>query len=168
MLEQRPEPVLGARKRRILFLSVRNAARSLMAAAWLRQVGGEHFDVESAGTQPAPVPHPVAVAVMYEVGIDLSAARPRSSTDLRGADYDLVIVLAPRDGAESPRLDGAREVAYWSFDDPASIDGPQQVQVFRRVRDELRTRVSLFVNATLPGPGTPAATPGEQAQPGLG
>jgi len=48
---------------------------SLMAAAWLRQIGGEQFDVDSAGTHPAGGPHPVAVVVMGEVGIDLASVR---------------------------------------------------------------------------------------------
>jgi arsenate reductase len=159
MLERRPEPAPDARKRRILFLSARNAARSLMAAAWLRHLAGEQFEVESAGTQPAATPHPVTVAVMYEVGIDLSGVRPRSSANLHGADYDLVIVLATREAAEGPHLDGAREVAHWSFDDPAAVHGPRQVEAFRRVRDELRTRVSLFINATTLGPGAAPAPP---------
>ena len=63
------------RPRRVLFLSTRNAARWLMAEAWLRQVGGDDFEVGSAGTQPADEFDPMAVQVMQEVGVDLSASR---------------------------------------------------------------------------------------------
>jgi len=142
-------PAAGARKRRVLFLSTRNAGRSLIAAAWLRQAAGERFEVDSAGTHPAAVPHPVAVAVMLEVGIDLSRTRPRSSASARGSDYDLVIVVAtPEAAPTSPDLDGARELIHWWCEDPATATPAQQVQAFRRVRDDLQTRVRKLVAST--------------------
>jgi protein-tyrosine-phosphatase len=137
--------------KRVLFLSTRNAARSLMAEAWLNRLGAGEYTAESAGTQPADAVHPLAVEVMQEANVDLSTARPRSSEGLRGDAYDLVVVLAPREGEESPQLPGAREVVTWSFDDPRAAEDlseDEQRRRFRHLRDELHTRITLFVNAT--------------------
>jgi len=148
-------PATAARKRRVLFLSTRNAGRSLIAAAWLRQAAGERFEVDSAGTHPAAVPHPVAVAVMLEVGIDLSRTRPRSSASARGSDYDLVIVVATLEAAPAPpHLDGARELIHWWCEDPATAATAQQVQAFRRVRDDLQVRVRQLVASGDPSSGS--------------
>ena len=142
-------PAAGARKRRVLFVSTRNAGRSLMAAAWLRQAAGERFEVDSAGTHPAAVPHPVAVAVMLEVGIDLSRTRPRALAPDRGSDYDLVIVLAaPAPAPAPPHLEGARELIHWWCEDPSTVTPAQQVHAYRRVRDDLQVRVNQLVGAT--------------------
>jgi arsenate reductase (thioredoxin) len=137
--------------KRVLFLSSRNAARAVMAEAWLKHFGADAYAAESAGTQPAEALHPLAVDVMREAGIDLDRVRPRSAAGLRREDYDLVIIISPREGDEAIDLPGARETAHWTFDDPSSVsdeseDGARRR--FLRLRDELRTRVTLFVNAT--------------------
>jgi arsenate reductase len=154
MVEDNARPsATGARKRRVLFVSTRNAGRSLMAAAWLRQAAGERFEVDSAGTHPAAAPHPVAVAVMLEVGIDLSRARPRALALARGSDYDLVIVLAaPEPAPAPPQLEGARELIHWWCEDPSLVTPAQQVHAYRRVRDDLHSRVSQLVAATTSSP----------------
>ena len=135
-----------------------------MAEAWLRQTGGDAVEAESAGTEPAGDIDPLAVRVMHEVGIDVSSVRPRSIAGLRGEDYDLVIVLNGRRAEDAPRLEGGREVATWTFDDPTTAEGTdeERLKALRRLRDELRTRVGLFVNATLQRPAPPASAGGER------
>ena len=139
---------LTADPRRVLFVSRRNAARSLMAEAWLHELGGNAFQVESAGLEPAESAEPLAMQGMRDAGPELG--HPRSVHDLRGSDYDLVIVLCPRD-AQPPALEGMPEAAVWSFDDPAEgaehETEDERHKRFCHLRAELRTRVSLFVNA---------------------
>ena len=94
--------------KRVLFLSTRNRARSLMAEAWLNLLGAGQYVAESAGMHPADAPHPLAVRIMQEGGVDLSNAHPRSTRGLRGEDYDLVVVLQPREGEDTA---GARRCA---------------------------------------------------------
>jgi protein-tyrosine-phosphatase len=103
---------------------------------------------------------------MQDVGVDLASERPRSSDGLHGSDYDLVIVLRPRDGAESPTLSGALETMSWSFEDPSALPAENvdaRTRTYRRLPDELRTRVGLFVNATTEGLPEPSAAAGRGA-----
>jgi hypothetical protein len=62
-------------KKRVLFLCIHNSARSQMAAAYLKQIAGDRFDVESAGLEPGKL-NPLAVAAMMDGGIDISHNRP--------------------------------------------------------------------------------------------
>src|SRR5262250_1130339 len=90
-----PQPAAAAEptpRHRVLFVSRANAGRSPMAAAWLRSVGGSQFEVLSAGTDPAAALDPDVRQVMREVGIELSYEPPRSLADLRGEDFDVMVV----------------------------------------------------------------------------
>jgi hypothetical protein len=72
---------------------------------------------------------------------------------LRGDDYDILIVLRPAGGPDTPPIDGVPAVLYWSFgplDDPTTVSPDDRLAAARRMRDELRTRVGFFVNVTTP------------------
>jgi protein-tyrosine-phosphatase len=121
-----------------------------MAAAWLTTIGRTEFDVQSAGTDPASAADPDDQQVMREVGVELSGEPPRAVAGLRGADYDVMIVLRPRDNEEALPLAGVPEVMNWSFgplEDPQKLGREERLALARRMRDELRTRVGLFVIA---------------------
>ncbi len=118
---------------RILFACVGNSARSQMAEAFCREMGRD-VECASAGTSPAPQVDPNAVAVMKEVGVDISSARPRGFKDLPDLKYDHLVTM----GCEvvCPFLPGATEVK-WDIPDPHGkpLDG------FRRVRDVIKAEV---------------------------
>ncbi|MCL6647339.1 MAG: arsenate reductase ArsC [Chloroflexi bacterium] len=135
-------------RRRVLFLCTGNSARSQMAEAWLRALGGEAFEVHSAGTEPRGL-HPLAVTVMREVGIEIGHQVSKSAEPYLGEPWDFVITLCDRARESCPILPGASEQIHWSIDDPADPALPegQRLRVFRRVRDEIKQRVSLFVTA---------------------
>jgi hypothetical protein len=87
---------------------------------------------------------------MREVGIEVPVEPPRSVTGLRAQDYDLMIVLRPREEGNVPPLPGVPDVMYWSFSalgDPQNSEPDERLASARRMRDELRTRVGLLVNA---------------------
>ena len=118
----------------VLFLCVHNAGRSQMAAGWLEHLAGGVVDVLSAGSEPAELVNPAAVAAMEEVGIDLRERQPRrwDMTDLEAAD----VVITMGCGDTCPVLPGKRYVD-WPLDDPAG----QGVDAVRPIRDEIEQRV---------------------------
>lgn len=127
----------------VLFLCVHNAGRSQMAAGWLRHLGGDRVEVLCGGSEPGPNINPVAVEVMAEVGIDISSQTPRAwSLEEMGA-ADVVVTMGC--GDECPVLPG-RRYEDWELTDPSG----QPIEVVRRVRDEIESRVRGLI-ATLVG-----------------
>jgi arsenate reductase len=118
----------------VLFLCVHNAGRSQMAAGWLQFLADDRIDVLSAGSEPAELVNPAAVAAMDEVGIDLRERQPRrwDMADLEAAD----IVVTMGCGDTCPVLPGKRYVD-WPLADPAG----QGVEAVRPIRDEIERRV---------------------------
>jgi arsenate reductase (thioredoxin) len=118
----------------VLFVCVRNAGRSQMAAALLEQIAGDEVRVLSAGTHPADDVHPNVVAAMGEVGIDLSAAQPRRLEDDAVREADVVVTMGC--GDECPFYPGKR-YEDWDLADPAG----RPVEEVRTIRDEIERRV---------------------------
>jgi protein-tyrosine-phosphatase len=131
----------------VLFACGLNSIRSPMAAALLKQMFGDSFRVASAGVRRDAV-DPFAVAVMAEIGIDISAHEPITIDeleDLDGLDFDLIVTLAPEAHhtalALTHRIGAA--VEYWPTADPAATEGnrEQRLEAYRSVRDQLIARI---------------------------
>jgi arsenate reductase (thioredoxin) len=135
-------------KKRVLILCTGNSARSQMAEGLLRHDAGERFDVESAGTKPGMV-RPEAIAVMKELGIDISGHRSKHVDEFEGQRFDYVITVCDHARESCPVFFGAAKRIHQSFDDPAALKGSEQERfaVFRRVRDELRDYLAGFVSS---------------------
>jgi arsenate reductase len=116
-----------------------------MAEGLARTLGGSGVRAFSAGTDPKPV-HPIAVQVMSEVGIDISAQRSKDVEGLAGEAFDFVITVCDRAKQNCPVIHGEHERIHWGFDDPAEAAGPEaeRLRAFRRVRDEIQRRLRLF------------------------
>jgi arsenate reductase len=129
-------------KKRVLILCTGNSARSQMAEGLLRHDGGGRFEVESAGTHPSSV-RAEAVEAMREVGVDISAHRSKSVDEFEGQDFDYVITVCDNAKENCPVFPSKTERVHWSFDDPAAAagDDEERLAVFRRVRDEIRSRL---------------------------
>src|SRR5215207_2156941 len=121
-------------KPRVLFVCVHNAGRSQMAMGFLSYLGGDRVEVRSAGTSPAERVNPVAIKAMREVGIDITAERPKVLTDEVVRSSDVVITMGC--GDECPFYPGKRYLD-WRLDDPAG----QGVAAVRPIRDEIDRRV---------------------------
>jgi arsenate reductase len=134
-----------AGKKRVLFLCTGNSARSQMAEGLLRQMAGNQFDVFSAGTQPKGM-HPRSVEVMNEVGIDISKQTSKNVSTYLHDKFDYVITVCDRAKQQCPVFPGAEPI-HWGFDDPAEAVPDRQLETFRRVRDEIRHRLGLFLLA---------------------
>ncbi len=136
-------------KRRVLFLCTGNSCRSQMAEGFLRALGGDHFEVASAGAKPSGRLHPFAVKVMQEADVDISGHAAKHLDQFTGQAFDFVITVCDNARQACPVFPGAQDQLHWSFDDPAGATGndEQQLRVFRRVRDEIRHRVRRFLEA---------------------
>jgi phosphate transport system protein len=141
------EPFLLARG--ILFVSTHNAARSQMAEAWARRLLPPGVRVVSAGIRPALEVNPYAVRVMREVDIDLSTRRPKPLSRVAIEDVELLINLS--DEKIHVVSDGLM-MESWALPDPTIIVGTEQdiLDEFRRVRDELRTRIEGLARRSAP------------------
>ncbi|HEV7206424.1 MAG TPA: arsenate reductase ArsC [Jatrophihabitans sp.] len=127
----------------VLFVCVHNAGRSQMAQGWLRHLAGDRIEVRSAGSAPGDAINPVAVQAMAEVGIDITAERPKILTVEAVQDSDAVITMGC--GDTCPIFPGKR-YEDWELTDPAG----QGIDVVRRVRDEIRARVETLLAELLP------------------
>lgn len=138
-------------KRKVLFLCTGNSCRSQMAEGFLRSECNNLFEAYSAGMEPAPVVHPLAVEVMSEIGIDISSQKPKGISDYLGKESILyMIVVCDKAKKSCPRIwpglpDSNRY--YWPFDDPAEAPGSDEEKrvVFRRVRDEIHEQVKSWI-----------------------
>jgi arsenate reductase len=135
-------------RKRVLILCTGNSARSQMAEGLLRQMGGDSFEVASAGVSPSSV-RPEAIAAMREVGIDISGHRSKSVDEFTHQEFDYVITVCDNANEQCPAFPGDTKRIHWSFDDPAAANGDDEERrsVFRRVRDEIRDRLRSFVAA---------------------
>jgi arsenate reductase len=126
-------------KKRVLILCTGNSARSQMAEGLLRHDAGDRFEVESAGTKPGSL-RPEAIAVMSEIGIDISRRRSKNVDEFTGQKFDYVITVCDNARETCPVFSGAAEKLHRSFEDPAAFVGSneERLALFRRVRDELR------------------------------
>lgn len=127
---------------RVLFLCTHNSARSQIAEALLRHIGGERFEVVSAGTEATRV-HPLAIRAMAESGIDISNARSKLLDEFLDRRFDYVVTVCDAANESCPIFPGSPNRIHWSFPDPSAVEGSEEerLQAFRKVRDELTMRI---------------------------
>jgi arsenate reductase len=132
--------------KRVLFLCTHNSARSQMAEALLRELGGLGFEVASAGTQVTRV-HPLAVATMAAAGIDLSGHRSKHLDELAGQRFDTVITVCDDVAEACPVFPGAAQRLHWSIPDPSAVQGGERerARAFANAADLLRERIARLV-----------------------
>ncbi len=132
-------------KTRVLFLCTHNSARSQMAEGLLRHIGGDKFEVESAGTEKTQV-QPLAMEAMQEIGVDISRHTSKTLDQFRSQAWDYVITVCARANESCPTFPGDTKRIHWGFDDPSAAAGShdEKVRVYRRVRDELVGRLRQF------------------------
>lgn len=135
--------------RKVLFLCTGNSARSQMAEGFLRHEAGDRFEVVSAGTHPTTV-RPEAVAVMSELGIDISGHRSKSVDEFAGANFDYVITVCDNANEACPVFPAKTQRLHWSFEDPAAVKGSRKERkaAFRKIRDQILHRLTAFVLET--------------------
>ncbi len=124
----------------VLILCTGNSCRSHLAEGILRAAAGEVLEVQSAGSKPAGYVHPLAIRVMTEIGIDISAHRSKHLDEFLKQPVETVITVCGNADQACPTFPGQVNRYHWGFDDPAHATGSEEekLAVFRRVRDEIR------------------------------
>jgi arsenate reductase len=133
-------------KARVLFICGHNSGRSQMAEAFLKDMAGDRFDVESAGLEPKPV-NPLVIEVMQEIGYDLSKAKSNRVFDFfrESRLYDYVITVCGEAAAgQCPVFPGITKRFHWPFMDPEALTGTheEKLEALRGIRDQIREKVN--------------------------
>jgi arsenate reductase len=132
-------------KKRVLIICTGNVARSQMGEGLLRHFGGDRFEVFSGGLVPSYV-RPNAIAVMKEIGIDISHHRSKSLNEFVDEPFDYVITVCDHAAQYCPTFPGESKRIHWSIKDPVVIgDDEAQLEAFRSARDDLKSRIQEFV-----------------------
>jgi arsenate reductase len=122
----------------VLFVCVHNAGRSQIAAALLERKAGGRVRVRSAGSEPTDRLNPAVVEAMDEIGIDISAERPKKLEDAMVRESDVVITMGCGDAC--PIYPGKR-YEDWDLEDPSGKD----LETVRGIRNEISHRVDRLV-----------------------
>ena len=118
-------------KTRVIFVCTNNSARSQMAEGILRHFHGDLYEVYSAGTEPTTV-NPLAIAVLKEIGIDISHHRSKGISEFGGMDFDVAVMVCDQSKKKCPFVPGAKITVHRSFADP------DDQASFRKIRDEIK------------------------------
>ena len=133
-------------KKKVLFLCTGNSCRSQMAEGWLKTLGGDHFEVYSAGIV-AHGKNPRAIAVMHEAGVDISTQESEALDPAILDKLDLLITVCGNADETCPAIPASCKKVHWPFDDPAKATGTEDeiMAEFRRVRDQIRQKIATYV-----------------------
>lgn len=136
------------KKMNVLFLCTGNSCRSQMAEAWLRKLGGESFEVFSAGLEPHGI-NPYTIRVMEELGIDMSDHSSDHLDKYKGEiDFDYLITVCGNADERCPYFPGMGTRLHWPFEDPAAFVGPEDATLaaFRTVRDQIKEKIQTWLD----------------------
>ena len=138
---------MNTAKQRVLILCTGNSCRSQMAEGLLKNMG-DRFEAFSAGTQPTQV-NPRAIKAMNELGIDILNHKSQSVENFLDQEFDYVITVCDAARETCPVFPNSKESLHWSFEDPAEATRSEEeiMQVFRKVRDEIRKRLREFITS---------------------
>ncbi len=136
-------------KIRVLFICIHNSGRSQIAETFLMAIGGERFEVESAGLDPKPI-NPYVIKVMKEIGYDLSLNTSDSVMWFfkEGRLYDYVITVCDKSiEQQCPIFPGIARRLYWPFPDPQKVAGTEgeKLENIRSIRDQIREHIESWV-----------------------
>jgi arsenate reductase len=131
---------------KVLFLCTGNACRSQMAEGWLKALGGDRFEVYSAGIV-AHGKNPRAIAAMKEAGVDISQQKSEALDPAFLKEIDLLITVCGSADASCPTVPASCEKQHWPFDDPAKASGSEEevMAEFYKVRDQIKHKIQVFL-----------------------
>ena len=137
------EPAAPAR---ILVVCWGNSARSILAEALFRHLGGARVEVHSAGIEPKGV-NPLSVRVLEEAGLPTDGLRSKSVDEFLGQRFDYVITVCDDARGVCPVFPGVHESLHWGYPDPVKVEGTEaeRLAVFRAVFTSLGERIHQFL-----------------------
>lgn len=118
-----------------------------MAEGWLSHLGGDRFEVHSAGTEATFV-RPLAIQAMKEAGVDISGQESKTLDRYLREPWDYVITVCDQANEACPLFLGGKKRLHWSFPDPSKAMGSdeEQLGVYHDVRDAIRARIEGFLS----------------------
>ena len=133
--------------KRVLFICTHNSARSQMAEGLVNHDLAGKVKAFSAGTDPTFV-HPLAVAAMEELGIDISRQRSKSLDEFEGEKFDFVITLCDHAAESCPVFFGGTRRMHMGFPDPSGVAGTEEEKLtfFHKLRDQIRKEIMEFLS----------------------
>jgi arsenate reductase len=146
-------------KLKVLFVCTGNSARSQMAEAFLRGLGGEGYEVYSAGLEPNKGVNPFAIRVMEELGYDMSAHRAKHLSEyVDKVEFDYLITVCGNAEKRCPHFPGQGVRVHWGFEDPAVFVGTDEERLakFREVRDLIQEHIRAWLDRGPDEPEQPA------------
>ncbi|TAL60444.1 MAG: arsenate reductase ArsC [Bacteroidetes bacterium] len=137
---------------KVLFLCIHNSARSQMAEAYLKKLGGDKFLPESAGLEPGKL-NPLVVEAMKQEGIDISKNKTKDVFEMhrQGKSFDYVITVCdPKSSEMCPIFPGIQKKINWGFDDPSKFAGSKEEKIAQTkiIRDKIKKAVQDFILET--------------------
>jgi arsenate reductase (thioredoxin) len=139
--------MIKQKKLNVLFLCTGNSCRSQMAEAWLRALGGDDFEVYSAGLEPHGV-NPYTITAMEAAGIDMRAHHSKHLDEYIGKiNFDYLITVCGNADERCPFFPGMGTRLHWPFEDPAAFVGPEpeKLAVFQDVRDQIKAKIQSWL-----------------------
>jgi len=120
-----------------------------MAEGLMRKMGGNNFEVASAGISPTQV-RSEAVEVMKEIGIDISQHLSKDVDRFVADNFDYVITVCDNANERCPVFPGHAKRIHWSFADPAQVEGDEatKLSAFRTIRDQIKQRIATFIDSS--------------------
>ncbi|MFA6959302.1 MAG: arsenate reductase ArsC [Opitutaceae bacterium] len=139
---------MDTKKPTILVLCTGNSCRSHLGEGLLRAAAGDLFNVVSAGSKPAGYVHPMAIAAMKEIGIDISTHTSKHMNEFLEGQVETVITVCGNADQACPIFPGQVNRHHWPFEDPAHATGTdeEKMEMFRRVRNEIRRVFTAYAD----------------------
>ena len=139
---------MSTSKPTVLILCTGNSCRSHLAEGLLRAAAGDLFNVASAGSKPAGYVHPLAIAAMKEIDIDISAHTSKHMNEFLASEVETVITVCGNADQACPIYPGQVNRHHWPFEDPAHATGTdeEKMEMFRRVRNEIRRVFTAYAD----------------------
>jgi len=134
-------------KKRVMILCTGNSCRSQMAQVIWNQLGGDKWEVVSAGSKPAGYVHPMAIKLLQEFELPTVGLESKSMEPFMGQEFDLVVTVCDNAKGDCPSFPGAKTVLHWPFEDPNDAEGTEteKMEVFRSVADLIKARINAYL-----------------------
>lgn len=134
--------------KKVLILCTGNSCRSQMAEVLWNQLSANQWQAVSAGSKPSGYVHPLAIVAMQELELPVDGLTSKTSDSFVDEPFDLVVTVCDNAKDACPTWPSAKKLLHWPFEDPADATGSdeEQLVVFRKVRDQIKERISLFLN----------------------
>ncbi len=132
---------------KVMFLCTGNSCRSQMAEGFARELGKGLIEPFSSGLMPSGIVYPRAVAVMKEIGIDISGQKSKAIDEELLKKMDVIITLCGYAEKSCPVTPPEIKRLHWPIDDPFKAIGSEEeiTAAFRKTRDEIKDRIIKFI-----------------------